>query len=182
MLRVVQDLPTNIPHDPADPNLDISGHLPNHTNDRQSALPVTCIETRVLNTVSGSSPSSMMFAVNHSFLDITALIPSPDWLIGVDSLELCKDERNEHEDNAERNSTITLGDLHRDPLAHHGPSVLIQLGPTDTNNFSDLWWPRPTHDHYYPSCPSGTIRHAGPNTLVVANGFHPTRVCKIPPG
>ena len=75
----------------------------------------------MLNTVSGSSPSSMMFAVNHSFLDITALIPSPDWLIGVDSLELCKDERNEHEDNVKRNSTITLGDLHRDPLAHHGP-------------------------------------------------------------
>ena len=91
MLRVVQDLPTNIPHDPADPNPDTSGHLPNHTNDRQSALPVTCIETRMLNTVSGSSPSSMMFAVNHSFLDITALIPSPNWLIGVDSLELCKD-------------------------------------------------------------------------------------------
>ena len=93
MLRVVQDLPTNIPHDPADPNLDISGHLPNHTNDRQSALPVTCIETRMLNTVSGSSPSSMMFAVNHSFLDITALIPSPNWLIGLNSLDLCKNEK-----------------------------------------------------------------------------------------
>jgi len=35
-------------------------------------------------------------------------------------------------------------------LAHHGPSVPVHLGPT--------------------------------NTLVVANGFHPTRVCKIPPG
>ena len=99
MLRVVEDLPTNIPHDPADPNPDISGHLPNHTIDRQSALPVTCIETRMLNTVSGSPPSSMMFAVNHSFLDITALIPSPNWLIEVDSLELCKDEHNEHKDN-----------------------------------------------------------------------------------
>ena len=100
---------THLPHDPADPNLDISGHLPNHTNDRQSALPVTCIETRMLNTVSGSPPSSMMFAVNHSFLDITALIPSPDWLIGVDSMELCKDERNEHEDNVERLSVISTG-------------------------------------------------------------------------
>ena len=38
----------------------------------------------------------------------------------------------------------------RRPSAHHGPSVPIQLGPT--------------------------------NTLVVANGFHPTRACKIPPG
>ena len=166
MLRVVQDLPTNIPHDPADPNLDISGHLPNHTNDRQSTLPVTCTETRMLNTVSGSSPSSMMFAVNHPFLDITALIPSPDWLIGVDSLELCKDEHNEHKDN----------------------------------NISDPWWPCTTHHHSYPSYPAGTT---GPDTLVVANthqeviqdctrtpispneyhhGFHPTTVCKIPPG
>ena len=80
-------------------------------------------------------------------------IPSSNWL---------KDEK--------RVNFTTLRDLHRDHLAHHGPSVLIQLGPTDTNNFSDLWWPHPTHDHYYPSCPSGTI------------GFHPTRVCKIPPG
>ena len=145
----------------------------------------------------------MMFAVNHSFIDITALIPSPDWLIGVDSLELCKDERNEHGDNVERNSTITLGDLHRDPLAHHGPSVLIQLGPTAPKNISDPWWPRPTHHHSYPSCPSGTTRHEGPDTLVVANkhqeviddststpispneyhhGLHPTTVCKIPRG
>ena len=86
-------------------------------------------------------------------------IPSSNWL---------KDEK--------RVNFTTLRDLHRIHLAHHGPSVPIQLGPTDTNNFSDIWWPRPTHDHYYPSCPSGTIRHAGPN------GFHPTRVCKIPPG
>ena len=48
------------------------------------------------------------------------------------------------------NSEATLGDLHRIHLAHHGPSVPIQLGPT--------------------------------NTLVVANGFHPTRAYKIPPG
>ena len=47
-------------------------------------------------------------------------------------------------------SETTLSDLHRIHLAHHGPSVPIQLGPT--------------------------------NTLVVANGFHPTRACKIPPG
>ena len=47
-------------------------------------------------------------------------------------------------------SEATLGDLHRIHLAHHGPSVPIHLGPT--------------------------------NTLVVANGFHPTRACKIPPG
>ena len=31
--------------------------------------------------------------MNHSFLDITALFPPPDWLIGVDSLDLCKDEK-----------------------------------------------------------------------------------------
>ena len=140
--------------------LDISGDPSNHTNDRQSAPAVTCIDNPALNTVWDSSPSSMI---------PDEPLPHPN-------------EHNEHEDNVNRNSTITLGDLHRDPLAHHGPSVLIQLGPTDTNNFSDLWWPRPTHDHYYPSCPSGTIRHAGPNTLVVANGFHPTTVCKIPPG
>ena len=106
--------------------------------------------------------------------DRTGMVPSSNWLIGLDSMDMCKDEK--------RVNFTTLRDLHRDHLAHHGPSVLIQLGPTDTNNFSDLWWPRPTHDHYYPSCPSGTIRHAGPNTLVVANGFHPTTVCKIPPG
>ena len=31
--------------------------------------------------------------VNHSFLDIIALVPSPNWLIGLDSLDLCKDEK-----------------------------------------------------------------------------------------
>ena len=78
-------------------------------------------------------------------------IPSSNWL---------KDEK--------RVNFTTLRDLHRIHLAHHGLSVLIQIGLT--------------HDHYYPSCPSGTIRHEGHNTLVVANGFHPTTVCKIPPG
>ena len=90
-VRVVEDLPTNIPHDPPDPNPDIS--------DRQSALPVTCTETGMLNTVSRSPPSSMMFAVNHSFLDTTDLIPYRNWLTEVDSLELCKDQHNEHKDN-----------------------------------------------------------------------------------
>ena len=77
-----------------------------------------------------------------------------------------------------------LRDLHRDHLTHHGPSAPIQLGPTATNNFSDLWWPRPTHGHHYPSRPSEITRHAGPDTLVVANhhGFHPITVSKIPPG
>ena len=124
-------------------------------------------------TVPESSRRSVMF-VEKMDSDRTGLVPSSNWLIGLDSMDVCKDEK--------RVNFTTLRDLHRDHLAHHGPSVLIQLGPTDTNNFSDLWWPRPTHDHYYPSCPSGTIRHAGPNTLVVANGFHPTTVCKIPPG
>ena len=141
-------------------------------------------------TLPESSRRSVMF-VEKMDSDRTGLAASCNWLIGM----VCKDEK--------RLNFTTLRDLHRNHLAHHGPSVLIQLGPTDTNNFSDLWWPRPTHDHYYPSCPSGTIRHAGPNTLVVANahqeviqdttstpispneyhhGFHPTTVCKIPPG
>ena len=46
-------------------------------------------------------------------------------------------EHNEHEDNVNRNSTITLGDLHRDPLAHHGPSVgRAVLIKSHQNNFS----------------------------------------------
>ena len=42
-------------------------------------------------------------------------------------------EHNEHEDNVKRNSTITLGDLHRDPLAHHDPqssSSSVPQSPT----------------------------------------------------
>ena len=126
-------------------------------------------------TVPESSPRSVMF-VEKMDSDRTGLVPSSNWLIGLDSMDV---------------------------YAHHGPSVLIQLGPTVTNNISDLWRPRPTHHHSYPSCPSGTTRHAGPDTLVVANthheviqdststaispneyhhGFHPTTVCKIPRG
>ena len=95
--------------------LDISGDPSNHTNDRQSAPAVTCIDNPALNTVWESPPSSMI---------PDEPLPHPN-------------EHNEHEDNVNRNSTITLGDLHRDPLAHHGPSVLIQLGPTVPNTISD---------------------------------------------
>ena len=59
-------------------------------------------------TLPESSPRSVMF-VEKMDSDRTGLVPSSNWLIGLDSID-----------------------------AHHGPSVLIQLGPTDTNNFSDL--------------------------------------------
>ena len=144
-------------------------------------------------TVPESSRRSVMF-VEKMDSDRTGLVPSSNWLIGLDSMDVCKDEK--------RVNFTTLRDLHRDHLAHHGPSVLIQLGHTVTN-ISDLWWPRPTHHHSYPSCRSGTTRHEGPDTLVVANkhqeviddststpispneyhhGLHPTTVCKIPRG
>ena len=100
-------------------------------------------------TVPESSPRSVMF-VEKMDSDRTGLVPSSNWLIGLDSMDVCKDEK--------RVNFTTLRDLHRDHLAHHGPSVLIQLGRTVTN-ISDLWWPRPTH-----------------------HGVHPTTVCKIPPG
>ena len=81
---------THLPHDPADPNLDISGHLSNHTNDRQSALPVTCIETPALNTVPKSSPSSMI---------PDQPLPHPNG-------------HHEHEDNINKNSTIENSKRH----------------------------------------------------------------------
>ena len=88
-------------------------------------------------TVPESSRRSVMF-VEKMDSDRTGLVASCNWLIGL----VCKDEK--------RLNLTTLGDLHRIHLDHHGPSVPIHLGPT--------------------------------NTLVVANGFHPTRICKIPPG
>ena len=107
-------------------------------------------------TVPESSRRSVMF-VEKMDSDRTGLVASCNWLIGL----VCKDEK--------RLNLTTLGDLHRIHLAHHGPSVLIQLGPTVPNTISDPWWPCPTHHHSSPSCPSRTTRHAGPDTLVVAN-------------
>ena len=68
---------THLLHDPADPNLDTSSHLSNHsmdTNDRQSVLPVTSIETPALTTVPESSPSSMI-PDKQSALPVTSKRP-----------------------------------------------------------------------------------------------------------
>ena len=184
---------THLPHDPADPNLDISGHLSNHTNDRQSALPVTCIETPALNTVPQSSPSSMMFVekvdsdtleretVNHSFLDITALVPSPNWLIGLDSLDLCKDEKR---------VTFTSPNWATEP---RGVVTVI----TNTDNLCPLKeqphhhqqpLPHPNGHHEHEdnvnknSTIENTKRHIGKGVNVYYIGGEVYAACKIPPG
>ena len=124
---------THLPHDPADPKLDISGHLSNHTNDRQSAPPVTCIDTPALNTVWESSPSSMI---------TDQPLPHPNG-------------HNEHEDNVNRNSTIenTKRDIGKGVHLHY------------------IW------NEVYAECLSNSDIF-----VEYHHGFHPTTVCKIPPG
>ena len=124
---------THLPHDPADPKLDISGHLSNHTNDRQSAPPVTCIDTPALNTVWESSPSSMI---------PDQPLPHPNG-------------HNEHEDNVNRNSTI------ENTKRNIGKGVHLHY----------IW------NEVYAECLSNSDIF-----VEYHHGFHPTTVCKIPPG
>ena len=113
--------------------LDISGDPSNHTNDRQSAPTVTCIDNPALNTVWESSPSSMI---------PDEPLPHPN-------------EHNEHEDNVNRNSTIenTKRDIGKGVHLHY------------------IW------NEVYAECLSNSDIF-----VEYHHGFHPTTVCKIPPG
>ena len=116
--------------------------------------------------------------VNHSFLDITALVPSPDWLIGLDSLDLCKDEKRVNhvrpgvspmDAGTDNGLTFTSPNWATEP---RGVVTVI----TNTDNLCPL--KEQPHHHQQPlPHPNGHDEHEdSPQFNIVSNDYHDQRM------